>query len=729
MSRKNLIICISLVAVLVIGIIYGIASLYKGEGGSSIKTPGSYPLLQAVPSDAALVMHFKNLDKALDILTDSTMAFSGIGGSGKEDFDAFIRTLSKDRKDLGSLKNKSAALALMFSGNMVPLLIVESDKSTSDSLYSYNPITALADSVKLYSSVSTGKSGRILVSTSETVVKSSERHSTNGVSVLNSDGMAEVAAKASGDNVVFINCSYSGKLLSSHFTSKYNKYSDLFKKLGQWVALSIDDSSSKHVAMSGFVGSKISASSFMNLASNAPSGDIKVAEVLPSETFAFMSIPTGNIKDYLSAREKYLDANGKLDKYKATNQAYKKETGSTASDWAQSIGLKEAAIAWLLVDNGLEGILLIRSDNRKGSGEIQPNLRPGALACLLGEVFSLEDESCIVSVKGWDIIGSQKTLSTYLADGYLNNTIKLQMGDCNLSGRISSKNSNFMLYLSIGSNPAILSDIFRKDAAEAFKSVIKGVGFTPAVLTVNDGKSIHLDVDRLNITKSKAPIVERDTTVVVPEGPFKVQNSGTGQTNNLYQNSNLYICLQEESGKGIWGIPFKEKICGTVECIDWYNNGKIQFLFGAGSKLYLLDRTGKFVNPFPTELGKDILIGPAAYDFTGAHGYTAVVLHKDNTIEMYNLHGKKPDNWLGITSSETIKGLPELLTIGKKKYWIVRTSIQSLVFGFYGGEPLTKSEGDKMIRPDSKITANDNGSISATCYDGKERNFKLEKEK
>ena len=54
---------------------------------------------------------------------------------------------------------------------------------------------------------------------------------------------------------------------------------------------------------------------------------------------------------------------------------------------------------------------------------------------------------------------------------------------------------------------------------------------------------------------------------------------------------------------------------------------------------------------------------------------------------------------------------------------------QTLVYPFDGGDPLVKGEGGKMIRPDSKITFNEKGSVSAKCYDGKERTFKLNNEK
>ena len=104
-----------------------------------------------------------------------------------------------------------------------------------------------------------------------------------------------------------------------------------------------------------------------------------------------------------------------------------------------------------------------------------------------------------------------------------------------------------------------------------------------------------------------------------------------------------------------------------------------------------------------------------------------MVLHKDNTIQMYNLKGKKPEAWKGITASETIKALPELLKVGGKDFWVVRTSIQTLIFPFYGGEPLTVFEGNSKIRPDSTISVADETSVQVVSYDGKSRTVRLVK--
>ena len=131
------------------------------------------------------------------------------------------------------------------------------------------------------------------------------------------------------------------------------------------------------------------------------------------------------------------------------------------------------------------------------------------------------------------------------------------------------------------------------------------------------------------------------------------------------------------------------------------------------------------MNPFPVDLGKEILLGPDVYDFSGNRKYNVMILHKDNTIEMYNLQGRRPPQWKTITSSETIKGLPERIRVSGSTYWVVRTSIQTLIFSFYGGEPLTVFTGDRMIRPDSEVKPMDGGAVEVVCYDGKKHTVRI----
>ena len=74
---------------------------------------------------------------------------------------------------------------------------------------------------------------------------------------------------------------------------------------------------------------------------------------------------------------------------------------------------------------------------------------------------------------------------------------------------------------------------------------------------------------------------------------------------------------------------------------------------------------------------------------------------------------------------ETIMNLPERIDLGGSTFWIVRTSVQTLIFPFYGGEALTEFEGNQRIRPDSEIKKLDGTTVEFTCYDGKVRKATL----
>ena len=212
--------------------------------------------------------------------------------------------------------------------------------------------------------------------------------------------------------------------------------------------------------------------------------------------------------------------------------------------------------------------------------------------------------------------------------------------------------------------------------------------------------------------RSKAPETERDVHITVPGGPFAVRNSATGKNNSFVQNANLTLSLRDENGKGIWTVPFSEKLCGTVSNVDYFANGKIQFLFGSGSKIYLIDRLGRFVKPFPLELGKKIVLGPAVFDFSGARKYNILVLHDDNTVRMYNLQ-------------DSIVSLPERVVSGGSSFWVVRTSRQTLIFPFMGGEALTNFSGDAMLLPDADVTVAEDGVLTARSYNGKTQKIKI----
>lgn len=351
---------------------------------------------------------------------------------------------------------------------------------------------------------------------------------------------------------------------------------------------------------------------------------------------------------------------------------------------------------------------------------------PSLFSSVFGDFFARNDESCFTYINGWVITGSQAAVEEYVSGRALEYDLKHYMADAGQGDLLAEQPAAFISYFSFTEDKAGLSSIFKKTMLSDLREICADAEYCPFILTVAGGKknAVSIDIHKLSLKKTKAPVFERDTVVLVPKGPFEVKNSGTGKMNKFYQNSHNSLCLSQD-GKDLWGVPFDKPMCGRAGTIDHFANGKLQILFCAGDKLYLIDRLGRYVSGFPLSLGKEVLLGPDIYDFNGARKYNVLVLHKDNTVEMYNLKGQKPASWKGITSAETIKNLPERLVVGGNTYWVVRTSIQTLIYPFYGGDALTVFSGNQMIRPDSQVKAVDDTTVEFTCYDGKIRTAKL----
>ena len=730
MSRKSLILCLAVLAVLVLGTGIAVAFLYSDTGSHSngkieqVADADRYLLMSVVPSDAVLAASFSKAAKAPEGV------YAGLA-------------LSES-----AMKYRSA-VSLHYSGEIIPLYVFEVGRaSTEPSEAAGSLVEALQEQgfAAEYvngSDVTGPASGRALViaSKSEVILKSSLRHIEKNLSIMDAPGFVEAMAASQGDDVLFISNSYAGKLLPAMFVKKYSSYSGFISRVADWTVLDLK-STGNRLSMSGTTVYDDDPSEFIRVLANSVPAYSSVSSVLPSYTRFAVSIPLGRMYSYTEAYRGYLDSRQSLQKSLAQQKTLERKMGVSPVTLMQSVGVREVATASFVVGSSLESVILLKADSDdlnivfKGTDVTSmKNYVPAVhawpyasfVSSVFGNIFSLKDENCFTYINGWLVIGSLAAVEEYVEGRALEYTLKEYMADASQDDLLSRGKSSLVSYFSFSEASSALKDIFAKDFVERFSSLFESAEFCPAVMSVSQDKKglmVKADLMKLTLQKSKAPVFERDTVVVVPKGPFEVKNSGTGKTNKFYQNSHLSICLSED-GKDLWGIPFKMPVCGTAQNVDYYANGKLQIVFGAGGSIYMIDRLGRYVSGFPVDLGKDILIGPDVYDFNGTRKYNIMVLHKDNTIEMYNLKGQKPASWKGIKPDETVKALPERIIVGGSTFWVVDTSIQKLIYPFYGGDPLTAFTGNQMIRPDSEVRILDDLSVEVNCYDGKRRTVKL----
>lgn len=748
MSRKSLIFCLAVLAVMILGTGVAVAVLYSGmDNGNSRKSEEvpdqeRYMLLPAVPADAAVAACFSDVEEAMGGL------LSGF------DFPAALAD-SIAAGHFKSIASSRMAVSMHYSGDLQTLYVFDAGKASQAPSGDASALIAFARSRNMSAEYmdcsslqdeerSIAKRSVVIISDSEPLVKSSVRHLKNGVSIMDATGFATISSDVAGRNVVFFSNAHAKMLMSGIFTKKYASRYGFVADLAQWTAAGISKADASGVFASVSTVFEDDPSDFMSVFLKSGSSVSGISRMIPSYTASAVSLPLKNVDEYVSAYQSYMDYKQSLQSYRRNQRELESKVGLKPEDFVRRLGVKEVARVDFPVSDRLLSVNLIKVSKQdtlifvgtenKSFDTYVPSVHAwpynSFISSVFGKYFKLEDESCFTYMDGWIISGSMEAVSHYVKGYALEYTLQEYFADSGQKDMLATP-SVMTAYYSLTAYPEGRKAIFNKKLFGALETMSGDADFCPAILSISNGKKgleIGFRMPHLTLLKTKVPEFDRDTVVAVPEGPFRVKNSGTGRMNLFYQNQHGAICLQEEGGKGIWGVPFKGKLCGTAQTIDYYANGKLQILFGSGSGVYLIDRLGHYVNGFPVDLGKEILLGPDVYDFNGARAYNIMILHKDNTIEMYNLKGVRPSSWTTITAPETIKRLPERLEVGGKTFWVVRTSIQTLIYPFGGGNALTAFKGDQMIRPDSDVIVVDDSSVSVSCYDGQSRTVILKKD-
>ena len=726
MSRKSLIICLAALAAMLVFITIGVAVLYSGTDTKRVEYKvadnSQYILLPAVPTDALVVGCFSEPASVLPgIVSDNGFAAS-LASSG--------------------LELDNMVVSLHFAGKVRPLYIFDAGDADEESEIE-GVVARLAKAAGLHSEsfdCSSLDSDRkindrrvVLASPSKDVVKSSLRHLKAGESVIGINDFAMASTKATGNNILFVSNSNSHNLLPAFLLGKFAKYSDFIRRVSDWMVFDLNGVGTNVTSLYGKFVSDSDSPDIMSVFEDSGVSVSEVSSMLPSYTVSAMTLPLRRREQFIESYQNFLDSKQGLQRKLILRNRLADSTGITPEDFCEKYDITEVATASFIVGGNLQSVNLLKVNSGKSLKEYVSGVHAypyeDYAASVFGDLFYLKDEKYFTYINGWIVSGSETAVKEYASGRALSYNLKEYMANADLSDQLSKASAAFVAYLSLTEDAAVLEKFAHKDVMKSFAGLYDGTDYSGIVLTAGgNGDFDKLDVEmfKAQIRRSKAPIAERDTEIEISRGPFKVKNSQSGKMNSFYQRKeNNYLCLNDENGRGMWGVPFNAPICGTAATIDFYRNNKLQILLASGSRLYLIDRLGRFVNDCNVDLKKEILLGPSVYDFSGARKYNVIVLHKDNTIEMYNLQGERPSVWNTISAPETVTGLPERLELSGKTFWCVRTSVQTLIYPFGGGQPVTEFKGDQMILPTSKVTVKDASSVEVECYDGKKRTVKL----
>jgi hypothetical protein len=107
--------------------------------------------------------------------------------------------------------------------------------------------------------------------------------------------------------------------------------------------------------------------------------------------------------------------------------------------------------------------------------------------------------------------------------------------------------------------------------------------------------------------------------------------------------NNLYLINKE--GVILWKVNLPGKIMSSIYQIDYYRNGKLQYLFNTRDQLHLIDRNGNKVARFPIALKAPSSNGVAVFDYANNRDYRYFLASEDRNIYAYSRDGKIVSGW------------------------------------------------------------------------------------
>ncbi len=153
--------------------------------------------------------------------------------------------------------------------------------------------------------------------------------------------------------------------------------------------------------------------------------------------------------------------------------------------------------------------------------------------------------------------------------------------------------------------------------------------------------------------------------------PWPVKDHSTGKYNIIVfdKSSNIYLISNTSS------VLWKKQIDGLPESdvfqVDYYKNGKIQYLFNTTSKIYLIDKNGNFVKHYPIKITPSITNGLSVFDYNRKKDYRLILAQSDKRIYNYDLKGKKIRGWDNFKMPDVVVRPIQRLIADNKDYIIV----------------------------------------------------------
>ena len=316
---------------------------------------------------------------------------------------------------------------------------------------------------------------------------------------------------------------------------------------------------------------------------------------------------------------------------------------------------------------------------------------------LFGDFYQGGDYEYFTYSGNYIIFGSSPAaLKSFLYSDILGKTLENDEKFSSMKDNISSR-SNLFVYFNPSQCIDIISETMVPGAAKVMDSH-KNIWRKIDAVAFQSTSTDELNYFRLfchyssQVREPVNTVWQSKLDTVALFKPAVVINHLNNQKEIMVQDLRHNLYLISNSGTILWKVKTDGEIISEIFQVDYYRNGKLQYLFNTKSHIYLLDRNGNAVERFPVGMREPASAGLSLFDYDNDGTLRICIPTEDKKIYMFDREGKVIPGWDFPGSDYPVTQPVKHVRIGDKDYIIACDAVRLYILDRKGAIRVSPSK-------------------------------------
>jgi hypothetical protein len=142
----------------------------------------------------------------------------------------------------------------------------------------------------------------------------------------------------------------------------------------------------------------------------------------------------------------------------------------------------------------------------------------------------------------------------------------------------------------------------------------------------------------------------------------------------------------DQNGSIMWAVPVVEYPMGDVYMVDYYKNGKYQYMFNSKNYIYLYDLNGNRVENYPIKLPLEAVAPMTLVDYDHNKNYRILIPLADGKVYNFRIDGTETQGWKYPSMKSAIRNKVQVFRLGTKDFLVICDTAGNAIYANRRGE-------------------------------------------